>query len=239
MWGEQIYPETVDSRVWPRTLAIAERFWSSQADRDVEDMYRRLRIAALELEDAGLTHISGPQKLRRNLWSSAHPESLEVLASVVEPVSFSDRYQGQHTDALSSLDKQVDAVVPDPPTREEIAQEINEIVTKPHSDDARSAESELRKRFMAWQKVSPELEAAVRRTARLSDIETRAQQLGALGTMGLEALADIDEHTGAPAGWKDAQIAAIDAAGKPSGLVRFVFLPAMRKLVEAAAAAQP
>jgi hexosaminidase len=53
--------------------------------------------------------------------------------------------------------------------------------------------------------------------------------------MGLEALAYLDEHTSAPAGWKDAQTATITSAEKPSGLVRFVFLPAMRKLVEAAA----
>ncbi len=237
MWAEQIDPETVDSRVWPRTLAIAERFWSAQSDRNVEDMYRRLRVASLELEDAGLTHISGPERLRRNLWGSANPEVLEVMASVVEPVSFSDRYQGQHTDALSSLDRLVDAVVPDPPARVEIAREVNEVLAHPDSDDATAAELELRGRFAAWQRVSPELEAAALRSPRLSDLEMMAKQLGALGTMGLEALADLHLRTRAQAGWKDAQIATIEAAGKPSGLVRFVFLPAMRKLVEAAAMA--
>ena len=239
MWGEQIHPETVDSRVWPRTLAIAERFWSAQSDREVEDMYRRLRIASLELEDVGLTHISGPEKLRRNLWNSTHPASFEVLASVVEPVSFSDRYKGQHTDGLSSLDRLVDAVVPDPPSRQEIEREINEVIAHPNSGEAKAAENDLRNRFASWQRASPDLEAGILRSPRLSDLETRAQELGVLGTMGLEALADMDAHTGATAGWKDAQLATIDAAGKPSGLVRFVFLPAMRKLVETAAVVQP
>ncbi len=115
MWSEQIEYATIDSRVWPRTLAIAERFWSPQSDRDVADMYRRLRIASLELEDVGLNHISGPQKLRRNLAGSAHPEAIDTFASVLEPVSFGDREDTQHTDSYTSLDRLVDAVVADPP----------------------------------------------------------------------------------------------------------------------------
>ena len=35
MWSEQINPDTIDSRIWPRSMAIAERFWSPQSDRDV------------------------------------------------------------------------------------------------------------------------------------------------------------------------------------------------------------
>src|SRR5246127_654875 len=140
MWAEQLNPETVDSRVWPRTLAIAERFWSPQSVRDVPDMYRRLRVVSLELEDVGLTHISGPQKLRRNLMSSLDPEPLDLMASVIEPVSFHDRYQGQKTDSLTALDRLVDAVVTDPPARQTIAAEVNAVVDPSHAVDRAAAE---------------------------------------------------------------------------------------------------
>jgi len=234
MWAEQLYPETVDSRVWPRTLAIAERFWSPQSDRDIADMYRRLGPASLELEDVGLTHISGPQKLRRNLLDSPNPESLDVLASVIEPVSFHERYQGQHTDHLTSLDRLVDAVVPDPPLRQEIAREVDAIVNPAHPSDAALAKAKLRKRFTQWQQAAPELEALAHRSPRLSDIETRAQQLGTLGRIGLESLAYLDVNTSAASAWKDSQLSAIADAEKPSALVRFVSLPDLQKLVEAA-----
>jgi len=236
-WGEHIDAETVDSHVWPRVLAVAERFWSPQSDRDVDDMYRRLRITSLELEDVGLTHITGPEKLRRNLWNSAHPEALDVMASVAEPVMFGDRYKGQHTDALTSLDRFIDAIVADPPARQQIEQEIDAAISPDHSGNAQAAEISLRHQFEQWQTAAPQIEARAQTSPRLSDLSVRAKQLADLGIMGFEALSLIDNHACAPSGWKDAQIAAIDAAAKPSGLIRFVFLPAMRKLVETAASA--
>ncbi len=230
MWGEQINPETVDSRAWPRTLAIAERLWSPQSDRDLDSMYRRLRIASLELEDVGLTHIIGPKKLRRNLWNSADPAALDVLATITEPITFHDRYQNQHTDALSSLDRFVDAVVPDPPARQEFAQTVDAAL----SSNPQAARITLRHQFEQWQTAAPEIEARALNSPRLSDLADRARQLDAFATTGLQALSFLDEHACPAAPWHDTQTAAIDAAAKPSGLVRFVFLPALRKLVDAA-----
>lgn len=232
MWAEHINPETMDSRVWPRTIAIAERFWSPQSDRDVADMYRRLRFASLELEDVGLTHVSAPAKLRRNLADAAHPEVLDVFASVIEPVSFGEREDGQHTDALTSLDRLIDAVVPDPPARQEIAREVDAVI---HAGSGHSAaEMRLRRRFEAWEEASPMMQTWAQRSARLSDTEARAQQLGQLGQVGLRALAYLDAQAAPPAGWADSQMAVINDAQKPSALVRFVFLPSLQKLVEAA-----
>jgi hexosaminidase len=236
MWSEQLDSETVDSRIWPRTMAIAERFWSPQSDRDVANMYRRLRLASLELEDVGLTQISGPQKLRRSLFGSRDAELLNVFASVIEPVSFHERYQGQHTDGFTSLDRLVDAVAADPPGRQEIAREIDAVVNHARAGNRQAAEMELRRRFTEWEQVAPVMEAWAHRSPRLSDTEARARQLGALGQVGLESLAYLDTHTVPASGWQDAQMAVIANADKPLALVRFVFLPALRELVQAAAA---
>lgn len=235
MWAEQLYPETVDSRVWPRTLAIAERFWSPQSDRDVPDMYRRLRAASLELEDVGLTHISGPEKLRRNLAGTLHPEALDVFASVIEPVSFGDREDTQKTDSLVALDRLVDAVVADPPSRQEIAHEIETVVSAKSHAEAAAAEMRLRRRFEAWQEASPFMEVWAQRSSRLSDAGVRARQLGALANVGLESLAYLDGHTTPPADWLARQTAVLKDAEQPSALVRFVMLPDLTKLAEAAA----
>jgi hexosaminidase len=258
MWAEQLNPETVDSRVWPRTMAVAERFWSPQNDRDVSDMYRRLRINSLKLEDVGLRHISGPEVLRRNLLLERDPEALNVLASVLEPVSFHERYQGQHTNGLTTLDRLVDAVVADPPSRQEIAGDVDAlaggVVVPPPSDpklnvdlsgdvpsgatpSAEVAVRRLRQRFLSWQAAGPRLLEDVQETPRLSDSAVRAGQLGELAQVGLSALTYLQSHTAPPAGWLEQQMTIMDAAEKPSALVRFTFLHSMRKLVLAAAQA--
>jgi hexosaminidase len=232
MWGEHITPETVDSRVWPRTLAVAERLWSPQSDRDVADMYRRLRITSYELEDVGITHITGPEKLRRNL-AGRENKDLDLYASVLEPTNLGERYGQQHPDRLTSFDQLVDAVVEDPPSREEIEHEVD-VATSGHGAEAKLAIEKLKARFTAWQTAAPEVASLAATRVRLNDQATRAEQFGALGSAGLEALEYLEVNAAPPAGWKDAKMALLADAQKPSGMVKFDFLPAMQKLVEAA-----
>jgi hexosaminidase len=49
----------VDSRIWPRAAAVAERLWSPQDVKDLASMYRRLEAVSCHLEWLGLTHRSG------------------------------------------------------------------------------------------------------------------------------------------------------------------------------------
>jgi hexosaminidase len=235
MWAEQINPESIDSRVWPRSLAVAERFWSPQSDRDVADMYRRMRATSLELEEVGLKHIVGPKKLRRSLAGSIDPEALDTLATVIEPVSFGDREDTQRTDSYTSLNRLVDSVVADPAARQEIAREVDAVVNA-QGVGRSAAAMRLRHRFESWQEASPSLQVLCQRSARLNDAADRARQLGQLARAGIEALAYLDSHTAPPAGWADQQMAVLADAQKPSALVKFVFLPDLEKLVKAAAA---
>jgi len=231
MWAEQLNEVTIDSRIWPRAAAIAERFWSPQSDRDVASMYKRLWPISLQLETVGLTHISGPQKLRRNLAQSQYPAELETLASVLEPISFGERYHLQRTGTLTPLDRLVDAVVADPPSRFEIGQLVSAALSS--GSDAAAAKQALRKRFQSWVDGGPGLETAIASSPRLADAASRAQQLVQLGQAGLQSLDALDGKA-APSGWKDQQTALITEAAKPVALTRFTFLTSLQKLVDAA-----
>ncbi|AXC15267.1 Beta-hexosaminidase [Acidisarcina polymorpha] len=234
MWAEQINPQTIDSRIWPRAAAIAERFWSPQSDRDVESMYTRLWPVSLQLETVGLTHISGPQKMLRNLAQSQQPADLDTLASVLEPVSFHERYQGQHTDARTPLDRLVDAVVPDPPSRFEMSRSVNEALADGAA--AGSAREVLRQRFQSWVDAAATLNTLISLSPRMADAAPRVQQLAQLGQTGLQALKALPGKT-APAGWREQQTQIINEAAKSVALTRFTFLLSLQKLVDAAGGA--
>ncbi|MBK1877762.1 beta-N-acetylhexosaminidase [Pelagicoccus mobilis] len=91
MWSEHVTTETVDGRIWPRTAAIAERLWSAEEVRDVDDMYRRLDVIAVQLEELGLTHIKNRGMMMRRLTRGADIRPLHVLADVVEPLKIYQR----------------------------------------------------------------------------------------------------------------------------------------------------
>jgi hexosaminidase len=234
MWAEQLNERTIDSRIWPRTAVMAERFWSPQSDRDVVSMYRRLPKVSIELEQAGLKHITGPAMMRRSISGQVNPTALSTLAAVLEPVSFGERSETQHTDGHTPLDRLVDTVVPDPPSRFEIAQDVDAVVNK--TSDSTAAEARLTRRFMEWQEIAPTLAAQMQQNPRMSDAAIRAQQLGELGHLGLQTLSQLNPNNPALHGTAlgQARTTAIDDAAKPAALVRFTFLDSLRKLVTAA-----
>lgn len=230
MWAEQLNERTIDSRIWPRTAVMAERFWSPQSDRDVVSMYRRLPRISIELEQAGLKHMTGPAMMRRSISGKVNPTALTVLAGVLEPVSFGERSETQHTDSHTPLDRLVDTVVPDPPSRFEIAQDVDAVLNK--TSESTEAKARLTARFEEWKLVAPSLAAQMLQNPRMSDAALRATQLGELGQVGLQSLGGCSNPSPLTGDFKQAQLHSIADATEPVALVRFTFLDSLKKLVE-------
>jgi hexosaminidase len=231
MWGEHINQLSIDSRIWPRTAAVAERFWSPESVTDVDDMYRRLAVESLRIEALGLQHITHEGAALRELAGTEDIAALRTFASAIQPVPFGERYRGQHTDQLTPLDNIVDAVRPDPATRHQTAMLTRVLLEAPKTH--RDAHTQLKNIFQAWADCVPVVETQMNGSPLLAIARPRAQQLAGLSQTGLQALDYLSGAKKAPDGWKQAKLAEIEEARKQQALVRFVFLDQLRDLVNA------
>lgn len=236
MWGEHVVPRTIDSRIWPRAAAIAERLWSPANVTDVNDMYRRLAVMSLRLEAVGLTHISGPEAGLRQLAGGENDGALRTLAAAVEPVGFGERYHAQRTTQLTPMDHLIDSVRPDPPLQHELELMVNELLADaPHYEKNRSQLTAL---FQSWVAAQPGLDEIASRSPLLSDARPRIEQLPELGHIGLDALLYLSSYRAAPSGWTASSTQTLKNDQKHVGLVDFVVLEPLQKLVDAVAKPQ-
>ena len=239
MWAEQLDQRTIDSRIWPRTAAIAERFWSPQGVRDVDDMYRRLGPVSVELAMIGTRQLTSEGEGLRSLAGTDATEPVMAMghfAEAFEPVSFGERYHQQHTSQLTPLTGFVDAVVPDPPIRREL-----ELATKAFLADPKGsaeAQATLKSFFLRTGGAVPEVKRLMAGSPRLQPMATRLDQLPGLTQAGLEAVQYLSTGATAPAGWKSKVQAELQAAKQPSAVVRFTFLEPLTQMVNAVAGGQ-
>ena len=231
MWGEHVNELSIDSRIWPRTAAVAERLWSPANIRNVDDMYRRLGRESLRIEAvAGTSHLSREGAGLRELAGMEDIVALQSFASAIQPVTFGDRYKEQHTSYLTPLDQLVDAVRPDPPSRHQIDLLVRELLKQPRADS--EAGVQLNNIFQNWINAVPVVEAQMNRSPLLALARPRAGQLAKLAQAGQQAVGYLSGKK-APAGWKQSTLAEIEAARKPQQLVRFVFLDSLEEMVKA------
>jgi hexosaminidase len=232
MWGEWVSPETIDSRIWPRTAAIAERLWSPREVRDVEDMYRRLSVISTQLEELGLTHEKNQAMILRRLAGGSYPPALETLASFVEPVKEYRRYEQRPQTMLSPLTGLVDAARPDSAAARGFTRRVNLLL----SDAPRFALhfSTLRDTLTSWRDAGPVLETLIDRSPALAEARPLARDMASAGEIGLEALSYLQQGVQPSAEWRDARLAALAEIEKPKAALEFPFIGALRELVYAA-----
>src|SRR5438270_1812775 len=233
MWSEYVSPENVDSRIWPRTAAIAERLWSPEETRDVTSMYNRLDQISWRLDFLGLTHDTSYVPMLQRIAGRQDIAPLRVLADVVEPVKDYTREETAPSVPLSStpLNRLVDAARPESETARVLNNTVDMFIAGKCKDAAATAE--LRGMMSDWRDNDSNLQPLVENSFLLKEVAPVPQNLSALGRAGLQALDYIDRMERPADSWKTEQLGLVERAKKQNGQVLLMIVPGMEKLIEA------
>jgi hexosaminidase len=236
MWSEYVNGDSVDSRIWPRNAAIAERLWSPQSVTDLASMYARMDAESARLEWLGLTHKTYYRQYLQRLAGTATPQefaALRTVADVVEPVKDYMREQLATTEPTSAtpLNRVVDAV----PLESDEARRLADLVDKylATSCHDESAGNELRAQLVRWRDNDAVLEPLAQRSFLVKEIVPVSQELSVLGKIGVAAMDHLILGSRSEPSWKTDQLAVLAELAKPKAQLLLMPVPSVQRLVEA------
>ncbi|MCX6151922.1 MAG: family 20 glycosylhydrolase [Ignavibacteriales bacterium] len=229
-WAELVTPENVDSRIWPRTAAIAERLWSPENIKDVEDMYRRLDVISFQLEDLGLNHFKNQEMMLRRLTNNNDTSPLKTLVDVVEPVKIYTRHsQGVKYTQQSPYTRVVDASQPESNVARKFKKTVDAFLA---TKNVKYAE-EIKHWLNLWKSNQDKLTQLIKLSPVLKEIEPMSVNLSKVSQTGLEAVESILSNKKVGGDWNSKNLKLLEVAKQPFGQVELMVTSAIEKLINA------
>jgi hexosaminidase len=232
MWSEAVSAGTIDSRIWPRAAAIAEKLWSpAELTDDVDEMYRRLDHVSAFLTVRGVTHESAyPAALRELLGSDGDVTPLRTLVDALEEVKYYGRMAYNPAQLLEpELRSLADVARPESRSARRFATRVDAFL----ADTARRAEVQtIRAQLETWRDNHARLAPTLGSAKQAQDIRTLSEGLSAASTIGLAALDALVRKEHLPAGDFARYTRELAAAAAPRAAVMSPANPAIQKLLD-------
>jgi hexosaminidase len=229
IWSEYVDGEIIDTRVWPRTAAIAERFWSPQQVRDVHSMYDRMAIVSQKLQYYGIETQAISERMLERMSGDLDPKVLRVLASAVEPPKGYDRETLKEYDTGSPLNRLVDAVPPESDT----ARIFNEMCKRIAAGSATPQDwQQAHDWLVLWRDNDAKLEPLLAKSDLTAELVPVSRSLNQTAEIGLQTLDYLQKGEAISADVQKQDLATITAAGKPQAVLLLMVAPGVELLVK-------
>lgn len=230
MWTEVASALNIDSRIWPRTAAMAEKWWTPrELTTDAADMYRRLESISAYLDKIGTHHLLGQRELIRDLAQGKDETPVGTLVDVLEEVKYYERVNAV-TNTLVPLNEVVDAAAPESLSALKFSKMTDEFL----NDSLRQKnEAEIRQFLVSWRNNHAAFQQTAAGNPRLQKVMQTSEELSASANFALLAMDALTGKQALTLPDKEAMLKVINAAPPSRAGTLIAVMPAIKKLVNA------